>query len=736
MNSSNPSGIGPSSVTRRIATSAVWMTLVLASPLAAETLSARAMEQIRSLSEWKASWTPVEQRIDSQLLAASRMAQGLPITAAVPTLPGAWSAVQVDALGAVEVDIKAAVTPELLASLEGMGAQVESVFPQYNAIRARLQLLKLGALAGLSGVRFVEPAARFVTNTGPHDSEGDAAHRAPAVRALGVTGAGIKVGVLSDGVASLAARQASGELPAGVTVLAPGDAFEDEGTAMLEIVYDLAPQAQLYFATADGGPAVMANNILALKAAGCKVIIDDITYLNEGVFQDGIIAQAVKSVTDQGVLYFSSAANSGNKNDGTSGTWEGDFVDSGTRLNDGSGTPKPVHRFSSAEISDQLTVGSPGVLLKWSDPLGASTNDYDLYVFDSTLNTVFAASLNRQNGSIDPAEYIVDGQGNLLAQPALRRIVIVKYSGAIRALHLDTNRGQLAINTQGNTYGHNAAASALTVAATDASAAGGGAFIGGVANPVEPYSSDGPRRLFYNPNGTAITPGNVLFSTGGGTVLQKPDITAADCVVTGFPTTGQGSEFNPFCGTSAAAPHAGAIAALALSMPSAPSPAQVKSVMISTALDIEAAGADRDSGVGIVMADRTVSALQPPLGGSTKFFTLSPCRVVDTRSTNPPALNGALPRTFFLAGLCGIPTTAKAVSVNVTVTSPTAPGDLRLFPGGVAAALVSTINFYPGQTRANNAVVQVGGGTTASITVQNDAAGTVDFILDVNGYFQ
>lgn len=144
----------------------------------------------------------------------------------------------------------------------------------------------------------------------------------------------------------------------------------------------------------------------------------------------------------------------------------------------------------------------------------------------------------------------------------------------------------------------------------------------------------------------------------------------------------------------------------------------------------------RGPGVGTIVND------DGPVGPSpSAFYTLSPCRIVDTRDAvgalGGPALQGSAERTFALAGpTCAIPTTATALSINVTVTGPTAPGDLRIFPGGVDAPLVSTINFSPGQTRANDAIIQIGGGTTGSITVRNDAAGTLHLILDVNGYFQ
>jgi len=119
---------------------------------------------------------------------------------------------------------------------------------------------------------------------------------------------------------------------------------------------------------------------------------------------------------------------------------------------------------------------------------------------------------------------------------------------------------------------------------------------------------------------------------------------------------------------------------------------------------------------------------------SSRFYTLDPCRLVDTRSTNAPAL-GPGSRSFTLAGACGLPADARAVSLNVTITGPTQPGDLRIYPADASLPLVSTINYSPGQTRANNAVASLS--ASGALAVQCDqAAGTVHLIVDVNGYFK
>jgi hypothetical protein len=468
---------------------------------------------------------------------------------------------------------------------------------------------------------------------GAANAEGVITHRAYSARGtFNTDGTGIRIGFLSDSAkpASVATSQASGDLPPTCSSLLPlktehcvnvvpgqdGAAVSgalDEGIAMMEVVHDLAPGAQLYFATAFTGITAFAQNIGDLRNIySCDIIVDDVGYFVESPFQDGqgplvisptnggIVTQAVNDAVASGALYFSSAANSGNKNDNTSGTWEGDFNDGGA-----SGAPLPagnVHNFGGQNF-DTLTVSGGGapINLIWSDPLGGSSNDYDLFRLNAAGTTIIASSTNIQSGTQDPIEQISQSTAN-------PRIVILKKVGAAgRFLHLDTNRGQLSISTQGNTHGHNAASGAYGVAATPAYSpfsfpVGPTSFFGPFANPfsgtnvIETFSSDGPRRVFFNGDGTAITPGD--FSSTGGLVLQQPLITAAD----GEEVTGVGGFPNPFFGTSCAAPSGAAIAALLKSANGALTQAQIKTALTSSAIDIETPGTDRDAGAGIVMA--------------------------------------------------------------------------------------------------------------------------------------
>jgi hypothetical protein len=123
----------------------------------------------------------------------------------------------------------------------------------------------------------------------------------------------------------------------------------------------------------------------------------------------------------------------------------------------------------------------------------------------------------------------------------------------------------------------------------------------------------------------------------------------------------------------------------------------------------------------------------------TAYYSLPPCRLVDTRNEpgtfGGPALAANADRVFLLVERCGIPATARALSVNMTLTQPTTAGNLRLYPAGTHLPNASSLNYTAGQTRANNATVALNGlGELAVYCAQ--ASGTAHFILDVNGYFE
>jgi uncharacterized repeat protein (TIGR01451 family) len=633
--------------------------LLLLAPLARATesdanpISPEGMAQVKALLQEKESRTPAQRKIDSNLLYEIRMRRGQAVAPGVASLATGLS---VDLGGGTAVDIRANVTDAFLKRLTALDAAIIDVSRPYRTVAARVPLSAIETLAGMSEVIFIQPyfPANFwhrrsaaqkpgapgafddryrasfaeraervraflddvippssMPQVGSQNSQGDTTHQANIVRStIGPGGAGIKIGVLSNGVVSLAASQALGDLGP-VTVLPGQTGTGDEGTAMLEIVHDLAPQAELYFATANPIIATFAQNVRDLRAAGCDIIIDDVFYFVETPFQDGqapaivsntnggLVTQAVNDVVAAGAMYFSSAGNQGNLDDSTSSCYQGDWVDGGTLTGATGGT---VHNFGGGAQSDLIQTGSGNPInLYWADPLGASANDYDLFVFNNTLTTVVASSTNLQNGTQDPFEQVATGN------TTNNRVVVLKKTGsADRFFHITINAngtGILGTATTGTTKGHSIAAGAFSVGATPAAAPGPFPAAHSATNVTETFSSDGPRRIFFNADGTAITPGN--FSSTGGLVRQKPDITAADRVsvtgVGGFPTT--------FSGTSAAAPHAGAIAALLKSGLPSPTNAQIRTALTSTAIDIEAPGTDQDSGVGIIMPLPALSAL-------------------------------------------------------------------------------------------------------------------------------
>ena len=119
----------------------------------------------------------------------------------------------------------------------------------------------------------------------------------------------------------------------------------------------------------------------------------------------------------------------------------------------------------------------------------------------------------------------------------------------------------------------------------------------------------------------------------------------------------------------------------------------------------------------------------PPL----LFYTLTPCRVLDTRRTSPQTSGVA--RTLDIAGLCGIPPGVRAVAANLTDISPTTGGFLTVYPSGGAVPLASSLNFARGQIRTNNVVLPLGGGRVDA-KAGLPGGGQVHLVIDVVGYFR
>ncbi len=569
------------------------------------------------------------------------------------------------AAGPLDVVVRAPVEPAVLDEIVAQGGTVRSTLEKYNWIRATVPETAIEPLAKLDAVasiRLYLPPICSKTNT----SQGDVAHRAALARdadAFGVDGSGITVGVISDSASptQLATLIASGDLPDAdssgprVSALDGQDGtnvsgYTDEGLAMLEIIYDLAPGAKLYFATCGESEEVFAENIRALRTAGCNVIVDDISFLLEPVFQDGIIAQAVEDVVADGAVYLSAAGNFGSVDQGTSGVWEGDFrLSQTTTINS---YEYETHDFGDGDLI-RITDTTNYVILKWSDAYGSSGNDYDLFLIAPDGSTVVDWSWDWQNGNDNPEEYLVETMNLRGYYLVVARVL----DAATRYIHLNLNGGTLENGTSGQIFTHAAAESCLAVAAVDVADAAGGVFNGN--EPVEYYSSDGPRRVFYRADGTAITTG--VFTAAGGEVRSKPDLAAADgvsCATAGFGT---------FYGTSAAAPHAAAIAALLIQQNPGITPAQVRKSLVAGALDMEDAGWDRSSGYGVldayaVLGTTPDSSPTPPEGVSASDQAY-PDRVAVTWYTSPWATHYRVYRSTSLSE------TATAVSDWQTAVS-------------------------------------------------------------------
>ncbi|HMO25569.1 MAG TPA: hypothetical protein PKB10_04810, partial [Tepidisphaeraceae bacterium] len=225
--------------------------------------------------------------------------------------------------GYVDVDLAASDTEQMLVALRNLGAT--KLARAGNLVSAYLPVVAIEQLAdAVPTLRFARvPTA--VTSVGSVTSQGDSAIQADEARlaapnGFGVDGAGVTVGVISNSYNQLggeASDIATGDLPSGVDIRddsMTATSAIDEGRAMLQIIHDVAPGAALAFHTGLGGQAAFAAAIddLADPSGGnADIIIDDLMYLSEPMFQDGVIAQAVDNAVQGGVSYFSAAGNNG-----------------------------------------------------------------------------------------------------------------------------------------------------------------------------------------------------------------------------------------------------------------------------------------------------------------------------------------------------------------------------------------------------------------------------------------
>jgi len=476
-------------------------------------------------------------------------------------------------------------------------------------VSGRFPIVALDRLAGLASLRLVRPAY-FMSSAGLTTSQGDVATNSDDVRgAFAVDGSGVTVGTLSDSYNCLggaAADVASGDLPSGVNLLAdPADCTgrSDEGRAMMQLIHDLAPGASQAFHTAVGsGQAGFANGILDLaNIAGADVIVDDVRYLAEPMFQDGVIAQAVDTVAGMGVRYFASAGNMARN------SYESAFRQSGFTVF-GAGEAHDFDPGAATDLFQNITVPVGErlrVTLQWDSPFFSvsgppgSPNDLDIFLLDDppTMGVASSQIANTGGDAVEVMSFFNDG-----TYGTSFNIVIEGISGPVSGLikYVVNGGGTIAeFDTNSSTvYGHANAAGAGAVGAT--------AYFNtpafGVSPPVlNGFSSAGRTPILYDPAGNPLSVSR-----------QKPEIVCVDGGNTTF--FGADISFDPdtfpnFFGTSAAAPHAAAIAALMLEFEPILSPNVLLGTLEATAIDMGVAGIDDDSGHGFCQADAALNAL-------------------------------------------------------------------------------------------------------------------------------
>jgi PKD repeat protein len=361
----------------------------------------------------------------------------------------------------------------------------------------------LAQAAGKARVRLpFEPIALAATSEGVH------LVGAAAFQARGIRGAGVKIAVIDVGFAGLSQSQARNDLPhALVTRDFTGTGMEtglSHGTAVAEIVYDIAPAATLYLLKI-GNEVDLDNAITYCITEGVHIIVHALGWFNTSFYDGtGTIARIVNRAAGAGILWVQAAGNFGLRHYGAT------FTDT-----NGDG-------WHDTEVTFTASAGERILLYLTWDSWPQTADDYDLYLFGPAGN-LLASSTKTQAGAEQPTERVYA----VATTSGAYRVRIQRVSG--------TTKGLALFSVYHNLSPHDPASSLVTPA--DVEAALSVAAIGWphyATGPAQPYSSRGPTR-----DGR-----------------QKPDLSGPDNVTTGV------SFYNPFPGTSAAASHVAGVAAL------------------------------------------------------------------------------------------------------------------------------------------------------------------------------
>jgi hypothetical protein len=459
--------------------------------------------------------------------------------------------------------------------------------PSTGLVSASVPYDKLDAVAALGWVTALRPSLRPAVDVGPITAEGVPLHKADKAQARGLTGRGQKVGAISGDVDHLADSIAAGELPKNVQVLRQAEYEDDEGTAMLEIIHDMAPGAKLAYASTRDTTAEYVEAFHVLAAAGVTMIAEDIALDDEPVFQQGIGAATAEGLAKHGIWVSSSAGNLGGRHAPrvtANGTGSGPDGVTGP-FNGCPNAPDNVVKLRGADTTYDLNL-LPGAAilptLQWSEPRAVyptagqgGFTDLNLYLMDASGTKCLAFSNGVQaNGVGDTIEQFIYENTTTAAQPVKLVVDVQGTSTARKAPVLDLRWRALSAGVQTIDPPERAGSmnpdSNYLGFATSAGAVNASLSVDPKTIALEPYSAAGPTQIITTTRCPGGKPGPCNGVPGPSSrSFPAPYWAAADGVSVsgagGFgsgvcPTAVQGE--CRFFGTSASAPTAAGVAAL------------------------------------------------------------------------------------------------------------------------------------------------------------------------------